>query len=107
MRIPSGFRAYGRPATKCACASFCHIVLVVDDATSGNPYPDAYLYHRRNDLQPNFSRQYYAAFNLAALWATPGIEGLTIYVANSNNPTLTTFRLANPHPQPNALGAVK
>lgn len=82
-------------------------VLVVDDATSGNPYPDAYLYHRRNDLQPNFSRQYYAAFNLAALWATPGIEGLTIHVANSNNPTLTTFRLTNPHPQPNASGAVK
>lgn len=73
-------------------------VLVVDDATASSPWPDAYLYHRRNDLQPNFSRQYYAAFNLAALWATPGIEGLTIHVANSNNPTLTTFRLTNPHP---------
>lgn len=82
-------------------------VLVVDDATSDKPYPDAYLYHRRNNLQPNFNRQYYAAFNLAALWATPGIEGLTIHVANSNNPTLTTFRLANPRPQQNASGAAK
>lgn len=77
--------------------------LVVDDATATNPWPDAYLYHRRNTLQPNFSRQYYAAFNLAALWATPGVEGLTIHLANTNNPALTTFRLPNPHPAPASL----
>ncbi len=60
-------------------------VLVVDDATSGNPYPDAYLYHRRNDLQPNFSRQYYAAFNRPPSGPPPASKA-----SPSTSPTPTT-----------------
>lgn len=71
--------------------------LVIDDSTADREYPDAYLYHRRPQQQPNFMRQYYAAFNLANLWNTPGIRGLRIHVANSNNPKANLFVLLNPN----------
>lgn len=72
--------------------------LVVDEATAGDEYPTAYLYHRRPDNVPNFSRQYYAAFDVSALWSTPGCKGLRIRVANSNIPSLDTFVIENPWP---------
>ncbi len=72
--------------------------LVVDESTAGDEYPTAYLYHRRPDNVPNFSRQYYAAFDVSALWATPGCKGLRVRVANSNIPSLDTFVIENPRP---------
>ena len=72
--------------------------LVVDESTAADEYPTAYLYHRRPSAEPNFSRQYYAAFDLARLWATPGCKGLNIRVNNSNNPELNTFVMNNPDP---------
>ena len=72
--------------------------LVVDESTTGDEYPTAYLYHRRPSDVPNFSRQYYAAFDVTPLWATPGCKGLRVRVANSNIPTLDTFVVENPWP---------
>lgn len=72
--------------------------LVMDEATAGEPYPTAYLYHRRPSEMPNFSRQYYAAFNLASLWDTPGCRGVNIRVCNSNIPSLDSFVIENPRP---------
>lgn len=70
--------------------------LVIDDATATDEVPQAYLYHRRNDTSPNFSRRYYAAFDVSELWKTTTCRALEIHVANSNNPTLTTFHIPNP-----------
>ena len=70
--------------------------LVIDDATATDEVPQAYLYHRRNDTSPNFSRRYYAAFDVSELWKVQTCRALEIHVANSNNPTLTTFRIPNP-----------
>ena len=70
--------------------------LIVDEATAGDEYPTAYLYHKRPTDAPNFARQYYASFNAEALWKTPGCKGLRIRVNNSNNPALNTFVVENP-----------
>lgn len=69
--------------------------LVIDESTAKEEYPTAYLYHRRPSDVPNFSRQYYAAFDLSSLWATPGCKGVCIRVSNSNNPNLDTFVIDN------------
>lgn len=78
------------------------LALVIDEATAENEYPDAYLFHRRNELEPNYMRQYYCAFNLSELWKMPECHGLNIHVANSNNPRLTLFTISNPHYQQSA-----
>ncbi len=72
--------------------------LVVDEATIGDEYPTAYLYHKRPADVPNFSRQYYAAFDVTSMWNTPGCKGLRIRVSNSNIPSLDTFVVENPTP---------
>ena len=70
--------------------------LVADETTADDPYPTAYLYHRRRNDTPNFSRQYYAAFDVSALWATPGCQGLKVRVCNSNIPDMNEFVVRNP-----------
>lgn len=72
--------------------------LVLDEATAEDEYPTAYLFHKRPSDVPNFSRQYYAAFDLSSLWNTPGCKGLRIRVSNSNIPSLDTFVIENPAP---------
>jgi len=74
------------------------LVLVGDETTAADPYPTAYLYHRRSNSTPNFSRQYYAAFDLSSLWSTPGCKGLKVRVCNSNIPSLNEFIIENPTP---------
>lgn len=74
-------------------------MLVADETTATDPYPTAYLYHSRRDSRPNFSRQYYAAFDVTNLWNTPDCQGLRIRVCNSNIPTLTEFLVENPRPR--------
>lgn len=73
-----------------------YFALVGDETTAGDPYPTAYLYHRRRDDRPNFSRQYYAAFDVSALWNTPTCRGLHIRVCNSNIPAMSEFTVENP-----------
>ena len=70
--------------------------LVADETTADDPYPTAYLYHRRRSDTTNFSRQYYAAFDVSALWATPGCQGLKVRVCNSNIPDMNEFVVRNP-----------
>jgi len=70
--------------------------LVIDEATAEDEVPQAYLYHRRNTIEPNFSRRYYAALDVSELWKMPSCRALQINVANSNNPDLTTFLIPNP-----------
>lgn len=67
--------------------------LVVDSATVNKARPRAYLYHRRGTTGPNFERQYYAAFDMSALWALPTCKGLDIEVNNSNLTGKGTFRV--------------
>jgi len=74
-----------------------YFALVIDEATADNEYPDAYLFHRRNTIEPNFQREYYGAFNLAELWKMESCRGLRIHVSNSNNPSLNLFTISNPH----------
>jgi hypothetical protein len=73
--------------------------LVVDESTLTEAYPTAYLYNKRQTDNDNFERQYYAAFNLSALWTHPNVEGLKIIVNNSNMPQLNEFTIENPHLQ--------
>ena len=70
--------------------------LCVDESTLGEPYPTAYLYHSRRGAEPNFSRQYYAAFDVSELWKIEGCKGVEIKVNNSNIPSLDSFTVRNP-----------
>jgi|GEM_PF-185186 len=70
--------------------------LVVDESTLGDDYPTAYLFNRRSDDTPGFSRQYYAAFDVSAMWQTVPCKGLKVRVNNSNLPSLDCFTVANP-----------
>lgn len=72
--------------------------LIVDDSTIDSPYPTAYLANIPRTLStPSFQRQYYAAFDLHALWSRPGCKGLKIRANNSANPSLNLFTLSNPY----------
>lgn len=74
--------------------------LIVDDSTLSSPYPTAYLANiPRTVVAPSFQRQYYAAFDLHALWGRPGCRGLHIRVNNSADPSLNLFTLSNPYIQ--------
>ena len=71
--------------------------LVLDEATAKDDVPQAYLFHQRNTEEPNFSRRYYAAFDVSVLWKVSSCRALKIHVANSNNPALTEFVIPNPY----------
>lgn len=70
--------------------------LVADETTLDDEYPTACLFHQRINHDDNFARQYYAAFDVSALWSRPGCRGLRVRVNNSNNPALNTFIIENP-----------
>lgn len=70
--------------------------LVADETTLNDEYPTAYLYCQRKGSDPNFSRQYYAAFDVSNLWELPGCKGVKIRVNNSNLPEMTCFTVENP-----------
>lgn len=70
--------------------------LVVDEATIENEYPDAYLVNIRKGDYANFMRQYYAAFDLSALWSYDSVKGLRVHVNNSNNRNLRLFVVEKP-----------
>lgn len=70
--------------------------LVADETTLDEEYPTVYLFHRRINPDDNFARQYYAAFDVSALWSRPGCRGVRVRVNNSNNPALNTFTIENP-----------
>ena len=65
--------------------------LVADETTLGDEYPEAYLVHMRRTEQPNFKRQFYAAFDVGALWSYESCRGLRIHVRNSNVPEAGVF----------------
>ena len=59
--------------------------LTADPATILSPRPQLYLAH---DLAPaeadGHDREYYASFNMAAVWNLAGTEGVVLHVNNSN-----------------------
>lgn len=67
--------------------------LVLDKATSGQPVPDLYLVHRMGTQVESFGRDYYASFDISALWERPTVEGVRIHVANTNLTDLKTITL--------------
>lgn len=70
--------------------------LVVDEPTLRDEWPDAYLVHRRRSEGEMFKRQFYAAFDLGALWTYEGCKGLRIHVNNSNVPEAGLFVVEKP-----------
>ena len=72
--------------------------LVLDPETLEEAIPTAYLYHWRPDGGPDFMRQYYAAFDIAALWERPETEGIRVIINNSSDPSLSTFVFSKGQP---------
>ena len=70
--------------------------LVLDKTTLADEYPEAYLVHNRKTDRPNFKRQFYAAFDVGALWSYPSCRGLRIHVNNSNLLEANLFVVDNP-----------
>lgn len=73
--------------------------LAVDSTTLGTPRPVFYLAHKLPagvEAAATFSRNYYASFNIAAVWNRPEVEGVEINVANANMPLKTKFSFNKP-----------
>lgn len=65
--------------------------LLLDPATADDAIPAAYLYHSRPEPSATFNRQYYAAFDIAALWDKPSVKGLRIHISNTADPAIHTL----------------
>lgn len=65
--------------------------LVIDSETIDDPVPTAYLFHWRPSDTPDFKRQYYAAFDISALWERSSVEGIRVVMNNAADPALSTF----------------
>lgn len=70
--------------------------LTVDESTLSDPYPTAYLVHKRQDGSDSFYRQYYASFSCTPLWEMQGVKGVKIRVNNANNPDKNLFVILSP-----------
>lgn len=60
--------------------------LSADPATLGSAYPDLYVHHELPAGTDNYDHNYYASWNMAAVWNLPTTEGVRVHVANSNMP---------------------
>ena len=58
--------------------------IIVDKTTIDDPWPVAYLFHRRGTETPNFSREYYVSCPLTPLFSRDGIEGLKLRLIDTN-----------------------
>lgn len=70
-------------------------MLMLDEATEGDPVPQLYLVHTlATDGVNSHDRQAMASFDIANLWDRPGVQAVDIHVANTNLTDAGVFTFA-------------
>ncbi len=64
-------------------------LLMMDEATSQDEYPQLYLVHDMLGQPENYTRRAYASFDISELWDKSDCRGVTIHVNDSNLETDT------------------